>query len=414
MKEIGKKKSSIMNIITMGIYQFIAVISGFIIPKLLLEQYGADLHGYTSTVTTIMNYIALLNAGLATAGIQALYKPLAQKDKHRISEVINAVNKFYIKTGIMYIIAIIICACILPFVVQGQVSVLEIISLMIIMGSTSALECFIYSKNMVLLQADQRLFVVNIVNASALIIRVILQVICIKFGMGILIVQFIAVIMVIFRMFLLHIYVKKNYNFINNKVKADNTALSKRWSAFIHQISGLVVNSTDTLLLSLFTNMTYVSIYSVYNLVFSHLYTLMTTIFSHGTVASFGAAINEKKEEKVVEAFELYEFVYYFMVTIIYSITACMILPFVSIYTSNISDIQYVDPKLAILFMIISIMNNLRVPGNTIINAAGHFKETQTRAIIEAIINIIVSLILIRPLGMYGLLIGTICSFIPV
>lgn len=45
------------------------------------------------------------------------------------------------------------------------------------------------------------------------------------------------------------------------------------------------------------------------------------------------------------------------------------------------------------------------------INAAGHFKETQWRAILEAVINITVSILLIKPLGMYGLLIGTICSF---
>lgn len=65
----------------------------------------------------------------------------------------------------------------------------------------------------------------------------------------------------------------------------------------------------------------------------------------------------------------------------------------------------------AVLFMLIGFANNIRIPCLTMINAAGHFKETQWRAILEAVINITVSLLLIKPLGMYGLLIGTICSF---
>lgn len=89
-----------------------------------------------------------------------------------------------------------------------------------------------------------------------------------------------------------------------------------------------------------------------------------------------------------------------------------MILPFVSVYTKKYTSIPYVDENLAILFMIIGFANNIRIPCLTMINAAGHFKETQWRAILEALINIIVSLILIKPLGMYGLLIGTICSFV--
>ena len=77
-----------------------------------------------------------------------------------------------------------------------------------------------------------------------------------------------------------------------------------------------------------------------------------------------------------------------------------MILPFVSVYTKKYTDIPYVDVKLAVLFMLIGFANNIRIPCLTMINAAGHFKETQWRAILEAVINITVSLLLIKPLGM--------------
>lgn len=178
-----------------------------------------------------------------------------------------------------------------------------------------------------------------------------------------------------------------------------------------HQLAGLVVYNTDVTLLTLFGSLVQVSIYSVYNLVFQKLYELLTNIFSSGTLASFGQLMSENKRESLLRNYDLYEYGYYIIITFVYGVSASMILPFVSVYTKKYTDIPYVDVKLAVLFMLIGFANNIRIPCLTMINAAGHFKETQWRAILEAVINITVSLLLIKPLGMYGLLIGTICSF---
>ena len=107
---LNKKKATMLNMLVTALYQLTTALFGFILPNLLLNSYGAQLHGYTSTVNSIMSYIALINAGLAPAAVQALYEPLAKKDNKRISEVLNAIDRFYVKSGVLYSIAIIICA----------------------------------------------------------------------------------------------------------------------------------------------------------------------------------------------------------------------------------------------------------------------------------------------------------------
>lgn len=392
-------------------YQLVTALFGFILPNLILNTYGANLHGYTSTVSNIMGYIALVNAGLAPAAVQALYAPLAKNDNKKISEVVNAINRFYKISGCLYMVAIITVAGILPFVLSNQLPSIMVVSLMVVIGASNTLECFIYSKYRVLLQADQRLFVVSFIDAIAYLIRVAVQVILIKFGSSIILVMGVPAIMIVFRMLGLSRYCKKHYPQLDKKIKPDMSALNKRWSAMLHQLGGLVVYNTDVTLLTLFGSLVQVSIYSVYNLVFTHLYQLLTNIFSNGTLASFGRIISEKNRESLLRTFDLYEYGYYLIVTFIYGVTASMILPFVSVYTMHHTELPYVDIKLAVLFMVIGVANNMRIPSLTMINAAGHFKETQWRSILEAVINIVVSLALIIPFGMYGLLIGTICSF---
>ena len=99
---------------------------------------------------------------------------------------------------------------------------------------------------------------------------------------------------------------------------------------------------------------------------------------------------------------------------IMFIVIACMgvlILPFVGVYTINLTDVQYIRPVLGILFTLIVFMQNVRIPGLTIICAAGHYKETRYQAILEAVINITVSLGLVWKFGMAGVLLGTVCSY---
>ena len=395
----------------MGAYQIVTALFGFVLPSMILNTYGASLHGYTTTVSNIMSYVALVNAGLAPAAVQALYAPLAEKNTYRLNQVLNAVDHFYTVSGCLYTVAIAIIAGVLPFILSNQLPTVLIVLLMIVIGASSTLECFIYSKYKVLLQADQRLFVVSVADTIMYFARIGLQVVLILTKTSIVAVMAVPAIMVIFRMLILSSYCKKNYPGLDKKVKRDNSALSKRWSAMAHQLAGLVVYNTDVTLLTIFGSLVQVSIYSVYNLVFQKLYELLTNIFSSGTLASFGQLMSENKKESLLQNYDLYEYGYYIIITFVYSVSASMILPFVSVYTKKYTDIPYVDIKLAILFMLIGVANNIRIPCLTMINAAGHFKETQWRAIMEAVINIIVSVLLVKPLGMYGLLIGTICSF---
>lgn len=410
-KTLTKKKASLLNMALMGTYQIVTALFGFVLPSMILNTYGANLHGYTTTVSNIMSYVALVNAGLAPAAVQALYEPLAKKDMYRVNQVLNAVDHFYTISGWLYTISVVVIAGLLPFILSNQLPATTIILLMIVIGASSTLECFIYSKYKVLLQADQRLFIVSVADTIIYFVRIISQVVLIQLKASIVLVMVIPAVMVIFRMLILSLYCKKNYSNLDRNIKRDNSALSKRWSAMAHQLAGLVVYNTDVTLLTLFGSLVEVSIYSVYNLVFQKLYELLTNIFSSGTLASFGQLMSENKRESLLRNYDLYEYGYYIIVTFVYGVSASMILPFVSVYTKKYVDIPYVDVKLAILFMIVGFANNMRIPCLTMINAAGHFKETQWRAILEAVINITVSLALIKPFGMYGLLIGTICSF---
>lgn len=407
----SKSRAIAKNMSVTLLYQAVSICFGFLLPKMLLETYGPSIHGLTSTIANTMNYIMLLNAGLTTAAIQSLYKPFSENNTKRLNEVYNAIKSFYFKTGLAFTIAVFVVAFILPLIIGSEVDKSIVFFLMITMGMEQILDCFLISSSRALLQADQKMYITYRINIIAFLIRGIIQIILISNEAPIILVQVVLPSLVLFRFIFMNWYIKKNYQMLDSKVKQDRNALSKRWSAFVHQISGLILNSTDVIILTIFINQIAVSIYSIYQLVFSHLYSFLLTIFSTGSVASFGNLI-AKGDRNIQKKYNQFELLFFMVITILYSVSAVMILPFVSLYTSGVNEINYVDNILGLLFMTIGIFNSLRVPALTIIDAAGHYKETQNRAIIEMLINLIVSLTLVIFLGIYGILIGTIVAFL--
>lgn len=409
---MGKSRAVISNMFITAIYQVCVITFGLIVPRFFLLEYGADIHGLTSTITNILSYVSLLNAGLLTASVQALYRPLSTKDINEVNAVLNAVKKYYQKVGFSYLIVIFILAIVLPHFVTGGIDAITVFGLMLVMGLSSIFDSFLGAKYRVLVQADQRYWLIGLLNTIVLFLRGILQIIFIKLHLSIVIVQFVPALMTVATYICLKAYTKKNYEYLDGRVSPNYKALNQRKAALVHQIAGVVVNNTDTILLTLFTNLTIVSVYSIYQMVFTHLFGLISSVFSTSGVASFGHMLVTEPVDKVQKVYDTYEVIFYFALSCILATCVVLIGPFVKIYTSGVNGIVYYDIKLVFLFMLIAVLNNIRVPCTMLIGAAGHYRKTQTRALAEAIINLAVSLMLVGRYGIYGVLIGTVVSFL--
>ena len=96
----------------------------------------------------------------------------------------------------------------------------------------------------------------------------------------------------------------------------------------------------------------------------------------------------------------------------LYSVAFVLTAPFIRIYTAGITDAKYVDPYLPLLFTAMKLLASSREASSRVINFAGHFKQMRWRAILEAAINLMVSVVLVYFMGIYGVLLGTIAAFL--
>ena len=205
-------------------------------------------------------------------------------------------------------------------------------------------------------------------------------------------------------------YIKKHYSWLDLKVKPDYSALSQSKNVIIHQISGLIFNNTDVLVLTYVCGLKVVSVYSLYSLIISCVSNVIDTLC--GSVEFILGQEFNSDRERFLKHQETYETYYLAVSFAFFTVTLIMLPSFIAIYSQGITDAVYVDKYLPFLFVALNVLMYARRSSSQIINFAGHFKQTQLRSVIESVINLTVSLILVQKIGIYGVLIGTIAALL--
>ena len=407
---MNRTKKFMYNSIATAIYQIAVMLVGFITPRILLQFYGSEMNGLVSSINQFITYFSLVEAGIAGAAVYSLYKPLADNDYKGISAIVSAAKKFYIQAGGIFTVLVIGMAVIYPFFVKtSDLSFFAEMILVIVLGAKGFLEFFTLAKYRVILTADQKTYIVSNASTVYIVLQMIIIVILSALKANITLVYAVAILALFARSIILMIYVKKHYNYINYNEKPNVKALDKRWDALFLQILQAVQSGAPVIIATIFTSLQDVSVYTVFNMVFVGINGVLN-IFVNGLSAGFGDVIARNQKETLQKTTKEFEYSYYIIITIVYTVTAIMIMPFINLYTTGINDANYNQPLLGILFTLNGLLYNLKTPQGMLVISAGLYKETRLQNTIQAAIIVLGGIALAPSLGLVGIMIASCLS----
>ena len=403
-----RSKKAVYNIISNLLLQLIVIIYGFIVPKIIISNFGSNVNGLVTSITQFLAYIALLESGFGPVVKSILYKPIAKKDKHAISNILKASEKFFRLISYIFIMYIVILSFLYPLLVCREFGYIYTISLILIISISTFAEYYFGMTYRLFLQADQKSYIISIIQIVTYILSVVLIIIMAKIGCSIHLIKLVSCLVFVLRPLLQNYYVKKKYK-INLKTVNGNYEIKQKWDGLAQHIAFVIHSNTDITILTIFTTLVEVSVYSVYYIIIKGLKSLIQS-FTNGIDASFGDMIARKEKENLNKKFNMYEVLYFSITTITFISAMILIVPFVSVYTKGIKDANYIRYAFGYLITISEFIWAIRLPYSSTTLAAGHFKETRIGAWIECITNIVVSIILVFKFGIIGVAIGTIVA----
>lgn len=405
-----KAKRSIYNILFGILNQAIMIAAGIVLPRLVLINLGSEANGLLNSVNQIFTYFALLEAGVGTATLQALYAPVGDNDRGRINQILAATSQYYKRTGVLYLLAFLALACIYPFVVKSVLERPVIFVVIVLTGFSGVISYFFQGKYNILLLAEGKNYINSNLSTVTYILTSVAKIALLLCGYNVVALQTMYCFFNIVKMIYIEWYTHKNYKWIDLRVKPDYQSIEKKNYVLIHQVSSLIFNNTDAIILTLTVGLKSVSVYTMYTLLFGMISTLIGTL-SGSVQFVLGQAFHQDREY-YKQLHDAYEVVSMSTVFSLYCIANIFILPFMALYTKGVSDINYIDVYLPYLFIAVYLLNNGRESSNIVIKLAGHFQQTVGRSLFEAILNVTVSLLGVWKFGIYGVLLGTIAALL--
>lgn len=395
-----------LNVLASIFPQAVNIVSNLILPGLIILQFGSELNGLVSTTKSVISCITLVGAGIASAVTQSLYKPVAENNPAEVKGMLHAANSMFRRYGFIYCCITVICAACYPMILDTEVEPALIVALLIVMSLSGASEFFAIGRCRSLLYAHQAVYICSIVQAVSLLIGLALALVMLKINASIVFVQLAISGTYVLRGLFLTALIRKKYPQYKGYMKEPpiRSATAKRKDALIHQLSGLAITASQTIILSSFVGLEAASVYAVYNIVYSGLQSICSNV-NTALMPYLGRYYALGEIRKLRAAFSCLELVFFDAVLVIYATAVYTIVLFVSLYTAG-ADMEYANYAFAVIFAFGSASYVLKLPGTSLYNAAGQFKETRTRAITEALVCIGVSLAATVFVGLYGVVIG--------
>ena len=411
----ARERRAKSNIIVSVLGRFVTAICGLVVSKLLIQTYGSEAYGATDSIAKFLAYIFVLDGGVSGVARAALYKPLAMNDERKINELMYKMQRFFRVLAIIFAVYVPVIAC--TFKQFSHLECMDWIStfmLVIVISISTFIEYLAFSY-IILVNAAQKTYIDQTITIVTTFINAVLVAVLVNCGSGLVLVKFITSLVIAARPVIMWLYAKRHYNLTrpsgepHGEPSTEPDLLDQKWVGLAQHIAYVLHKNTDVVVLTFFGDLKLVAVYAVYFMVISGIETL-TLSFSSGMEARFGERLAKKEYDTLDKTFSRYESLISVVAGVLFSVTAVMIVPFVRIYTKEITDVDYIYPAFALLLTLASYLFCIRMPYHALVTASGSFRLTQIASYGEAALNIILSVVLVIKFGIVGVAIGTVAA----
>lgn len=392
--------------------QMLSILMGFFTRWMFIALLGKEYLGVSGLFTNVLSLLSLANLGFDTAIIYSLYKPLAEGDIVAVKGYMSVYKRVYRVVGV----AVFVLGCILmpflPHLINGEVTIPENIYIIYFLFLLQSASSYFFSYKQSLLTASQQNRINSLYHSIFMVLRNLGEM-AVLFFFHAYIPMLLCIIVFQFaeNVWIARVTDKKFPFLVDSsagKITSEQKCALKEnvRSLFLYKISGTIISSTDNILISKFQGLASVGLYSNYVYIVDVIRTFLSYIFYSMTasIGNYNATESREANEKMYYNLFFASFWLYGFTGICLGV---LLNPFISLWIGE----DYLLPNWTVFIIIVNYYTaGVQYASTTYREVTGLFKIGKYRPLVAAIINLAVSIVLAYPLGISGILLGTIIS----
>ena len=411
MQERSRTEYSAINTTVAVISRMVAILMGFATRVVFTHTLSESYVGINGLFTDILNVLSLTELGVGTAITYALYRPIAQKDIRRQQILMRMYRTFYRGTAICVGVAGVALVPFMDVLMKNRPEVDHLILIYLLYLANSVLSYLLVYKR-TLIEAYQMNYLVLLYQTAFLVIQDICQIIVLVTTKNFILFLVIFIVCTVMNNFLISRRADRLFPYLKEPCReqlpeAERKDIFRNIKAMLmHKLGNVVVNNTDNLIISSFVGVVSVGIYSNYYLLIGSIRQILDQVFQ-GITASVGNLGATEESGRIRDVFEMSFFIgqwlYGFAAICLYE----LLNPFVQISFGE----NYLFTRDIVLILCINFfINGTRKAVLTFRDSMGLFWFDRYKALVEAVLNLVISIVLVRMYGTLGVFLGTLAS----
>lgn len=390
----------------------LALLCGFVIRTVFLKYLGNQYTGVSTLFTDILNVLSFTELGIGTAISFAFYKPIAENDDYRVAQLMKLCRYIY---TIISLSVFVLGMAFIPFLgyfVKDVPDIKEDITLIYVLYVVKTALSYLLVYKSTLIIAKQKRFIVTAVESICQTVKTAADVVLLMTTKNFMVYLYLEIICTLVTNLIISTLANremkkgKQYSEVNID-KSDFKPLFKDVKdVFIYKVSGIVLNSTDSLIISRVISTATVAFMSNYNLIFNAINAVVYQIINAMTasVGNLGAQSSTKEQKNVFYTIN-------FLVYIFTGVVCCGLWLCVNSFVEILWGGSYVlSDGITALLCINLFVVNMHLTVDMFRNANGVFHKGRMRPLATAVINLVVSIVAAKYMGLFGVLLGTVVS----
>lgn len=411
--KIERKKNAIRNMKWGYIYRITNMVLPFIFRTVMIKVMGAEYLGINSLFTSILQVLNLTELGFGSAIIYSLYKPIAEDDDSAICALLSFYRKVYRIIGTVIMTAGIILLPFIPKLITGTYPAdINIYFVYFLFLLNTAVSYFLFAYRGSLLNAFQRNDIESIIATVVSVFRYVVEIIVIVATREYYFYLFIALAATVLNNILKYWTTQKmfpKYKCRGEIAKAQKQEIRKNVFALMcHKIGGTILNSADNIVLSAFMGVVIVAKYGNYYYIMNAIESIIIICFT-GMTAGIGNSFVTETVEKNRNDFKKVLFFNAWLVGWCSTCLLCLYQPFMDIW---VGPAYMLDNGIVILIVLYFFSHCIRRTIIVFRDGAGMWQDNKWQPIVSASFNIVVNILLVKTIGLYGIIISSVLSMI--
>ena len=396
------------NLVISTILTTMVALIGLFKIKVFLAQLGDEATGIYQLFTQIFSYISLVDAGLTSSLLYCLYKPVADNNHKKINEILKGGRGFYNKVAIIIIVIGVLLSLKIDFFLKDYTMPLWYIQVSFILFIVASAINYFVTPQKVILEARQNLYKVHVVVYTAIIVKGLMEIALLLMHLKLLSLMLLAIVISIIQNLVILLITKKDYQEISLKdAKPDNSFMKETKNLIAQKITSIIFNNIDVILISKYISSASVVIYTSYNYIIVSIQNIVRKIGSSSLASVGNLLVSEKHKAK--EVFYEYNAMCFYIANIVCVPLVLVITAFVSIFYGEAYTLSYLGSVSIVTILYFKVID---IPLEVYAEALGYFDKLKKCLIFQSIVNLVLSFVLLFKIGIEGVILATVISFI--